>query len=456
MHRATFALSTLLTCSLLLVAATPAAAAPAERLERQPGARQAQADLEAAVAGALGRRGGTAKSVAAFERQSLGDGVAWYRFELQVGPGEHDRVRLHRVVRELAPWLPKPAADAALLVHGDSWGFAPTFLSSVAADTVDDGQAIAPFLARHDVDVWGLDLRWVLVPGDTVDPSFVASWNLGTNADDIGSALRVARLTRLLTGSGFGKLFLLGWSRGGQSAYAYLDAESQQPAFARQVRGFIPADIYIKTDDEALRQRACDEHAELLAAFESGYTVADSALLATIGQAALDAPEDPAPIFPLFTNRELALDIGIYPRSDAFAPLWHPVGGVYDQDFFPIGLLYSDERHYFSHLAAASTFQPVQNFLEGEGLVCDQVDLPYDDHLSAITVPVLYVGAGGGFGTFGEYSTTLLGSTDVSSLVVSQQPPALRDLDWGHTDIFLAEDAETEVWQPILDWMRAR
>lgn len=81
--------------------------------------------------------------------------------------------------------------------------------------------------------------------------------------------------------------------------------------------------------------------------------------------------------------------------------------------------------------------------------------MPWDDHLAEITVPVLYVGAAGGFGEAGVYTTTLLGSSDVSVLLVRVQPPELVIADYGHGDLFQAEDAETLVWEPLLTWLEA-
>ena len=50
--------------------------------------------------------------------------------------------------------------------------------------------------------------------------------------------MSVARHARAISGSGFGQLFLLGWSRGGQIGYAALDGETQLPPGQRNVRGF--------------------------------------------------------------------------------------------------------------------------------------------------------------------------------------------------------------------------
>ena len=58
-------------------------------------------------------------------------------------------------------------------------------------------------------------------------------------------------------------------------------------------------------------------------------------------------------------------------------------------------------------------------------------------------------------GEFGVYSTSLLGSTDVTALVVNKVPAAQRVIDFGHADLFLANDAQALVWQPILSWLQA-
>ncbi len=42
---------------------------------------------------------------------------------------------------------------------------------------------------------------------------------------------------------------------------------------------------------------------------------------------------------------------------------------------------------------------------------------------------------------------------DVTSLVVALYPPESGIVDFGHIDIFLADNAEALVWMPILDWV---
>jgi hypothetical protein len=81
--------------------------------------------------------------------------------------------------------------------------------------------------------------------------------------------------------------------------------------------------------------------------------------------------------------------------------------------------------------------------------------LPTGDHLAEITVPVLYLGAGGAVGQYGVYTTTLLGSSDVTTHIVTLQPAAERALDIGHVDVFDATTASSLFWQPLLTWLLA-
>ena len=339
------------------------------------------------------------------------------------------------------------------MAHGDLYGFEATYLSSLAADAIPDDQSLPVFLAENDIDVWGLDFRWALVPEDEEDLSFMAGWDLETDAGDLGVALIVARGLRFATGSGFGKLHLAGFSRGGQTGYVYLGKETQKPSFLRQVRGFIPFDIAIQSDDEGVRERACGRYEGVLADIEAGEFVNSTSIFRLLAELALDAPEEPSPFFPPFTNRQLALDVGTFPREFGITPFFHPTGGLLDEDLTPQGLLYSTEEHWFRVLAGQSFHAPLRIFLQAEAVLCGEIETPLDDHFSDITVPVLYVGAGGGFGDFGVFNTTVLGSTDVSSLVVSlNEDPAI---DIGHQEIFIADNAENLFWQPILAWILA-
>jgi hypothetical protein len=391
------------------------------------------------------------------ERRVLSGDIVEYSFQVRVGAGTHDVIGVHRVVRETAPWVPARSSKGILLAHGDIWSFRAAFLA-------DPAHSIPVFLAQNGVDVWGIDFRWTLVPATTTDFSFMKDWGIETDAHDLGVALGVARGVRFATGSGFGKLLLLGWSRGGQIGYAYLNGESQLPEPLRQVRGFIPVDIYLKTDAEDLRQAACTRYLGSLPAWQGGtFQNGNGSLIATIQSLAAADPNGASPILPGFTNYQAALAVGsmtfiFFPPGLGPVPVYHFTGGTFDANSLPNGLLYTPEARLLALEQGSSPFQPARELLDADAATCDDpniADVPFDDHLDDIKVPIFYVGADGGFGSYGLHTTSLLGSTDVTSHVVDLQPAAAQLAEIGHADIFLANDAETLFWQPILSWIQS-
>lgn len=391
------------------------------------------------------------------ERRVLTGNIAEYSYTLRVGPGPYDQIGIHRIVKELAPNHPARSNRAVLLAPGDIWNFRAAFLTGA--------HPLPVFLAENGVDVWGIDYRWTRVPAGLADYSFMDDWGLEQDARDLGVALASARVTRAFTGSGFGKLFLLGWSRGGQIGYAYLSGESQLPAALRQVRGFLPVDIYLKTDVPALQSAACQRWQAAEAAITAGSDANTSGgLIGLLGTLAATDPSGSSilngPPFnlPGYTNRQAGLLVGeatfTFLAPNEFTPFYHFTGGTFDGSGKPSGLLYSNEANLFDFEKAASPVQPNRQLADADKATCGSADVPFDNHLDDITVPVLYIGAGGGFGQYGVYTTTLLGSTDVTTLIISKVPVAQRLADYGHADLFLASDAQTLVWEPMLDWIR--
>ncbi|MBN8231826.1 hypothetical protein JYK02_30370 [Corallococcus macrosporus] len=408
-------------------------------------------------------------------REALGGGLAHYTWKVRVGTGKYDAITVHRVVREARPWLPARSSRAVFMVHGDLWGFAPAFLTNTCVSTMPEDRSLAAFLASQDVDVWGLDLRWVGVPESETDFSYMADWSLQTHVKDVGTGLALADVVRRLSGNGGGdRMFLLGWSRGATIGYAYLDAESQRPRGLRRVDGFVPMDMVLRFGPDATEQRqwACDRYEALQAARDEGRTEggllgpAPGTPVKLIGQLATQAPNSPSPLAPTGlaaptrpTNRQFAV-IAAGKTAALFVPLqpltpgYHLAGSVPDAAGLPTRTAFTPEPTLFDYLQLAVPYQSLNEVVETEKQLCG-LDVPYDDHLQDVKVPVLYVGAAGGVGRYGEYSTRLLGSTDVTRIIVRSRPESERALDFGHADLFLARDARVRVWQPILQWLRA-
>ncbi|ATB30617.1 hypothetical protein [Melittangium boletus] len=411
-----------------------------------------------------------ARFLTGFDREWIKGDVYHYSLRLQVGPGAHDVVVLHRVVREWLPWFPVPSSDAAFLVHGDAWDFRGAFMSStLTSDSKDD--SVAVYLAGKGVDVWGIDLRWTQVPAATQDFTFMKNWNLGTHAQDVGSGLSVARSMRLLTGSGGAPMHLLGWSRGAQVGYAYMNTEARLPKPQRNVSGFIPVDMAVKFGPEAAQQRewACTraqmgEQFLAQGRYEGSLSGPGAGVtIMSVGEAAIAMPDVTAPApLPALPFRDLGRAVGAATFSfltdaannvNPSVPFYHFAAGSFDASGSLTGLRYVGDRRFFDFLSSAHPYQSFTEMVEGDQLLCGKKNLPYDDFLKDVKVPVLYVGAEGGFGAYGVYAAkNLLGSQDVTALLVKNESG--RPAEFGHADLWLADDAAKRVWEPIYNWMK--
>ncbi len=386
----------------------------------------------------------------------VGD-IAHYTFVLQVGPEENDRIGLHRVVRERAPWQPIRARQGVMLAHGINVGFAGTFLAGAGGhDTGIEGAGLGhnlpAFLAARDVDVWGIDFRWVLVPGAATDLSFMAEWGLARSRADLGLALRAARIGRWLTGSGAGRIDLVGYSRGARISYAYLNHEAKQPRWRRQVGRFVHLDVEVKTDDPARAQAFCDRIEGVQAAIDAGDVADDIRFLGSLGQLAQAAPDDPSPVFPGFSNRQAALLVGTTPPGGSGT--FHLFAGIFEEGL-PTGLAYTDERVALGLLAAAASYQPLAEVRDVLTVLCDDGRSTFDDRYADITVPVLYVGAAGGDNGRGPAVFSRLGSSETAAILVRFLEPGQELFDVGHGDILTMPQAASLVWQPIFEWVTA-
>jgi hypothetical protein len=414
-----------------------------------------------------------ARFASGFSRERVVDDIYHYSVDVRVGPTESDTITLHRVVKERGVWSPKAGAESVFMVHGDAWDFRGAFMASTLTSAVPVKHSIAVYLAEHGVDVWGIDLRWTRVPLGTADFSFMKDWSLGTHARDVGTGLTVARAVRARTGNGGGKVNLLGWSRGAMVSYAYLNAETQLPPARRHVSGFIPVDMVVKfgPDAEVQRQWACVRaalaDAQLQAGRVEGGLLGPGAGVAVmmLGEAAVSHPDDIAPApFPPLPNKLLAIALGAATFSFIAAPeygvqptvpVYHFNSGQFAGGGSPTALRYVKERQFFDFMRSAHPFPSLKEIVESEQLLCGQEDLPYDDHLGQITVPVLHMSAAGGFGSYGEYlPKKLLGSRDVTVKRVQRESDDQRFADYGHADLFLADDAPERVWKPIFQWMK--
>jgi hypothetical protein len=388
-----------------------------------------------------------------FQQETIVGNIVHYSADVTVGPGPYDVIRLHRVVDEGRPLGQRRQDGNIFLLHGDGLGFVK-FIFGAATPVLPDEQSAAVFLAQAGVDVWGMDQAWVLVPADLPDYGFAAGWGMQNQIENLDAALAVARATRLRTGYGPGKMNLLGYSSGGLTGYAYLNEQTQRPLWQRHVSGYVAADIFYKygPDLEVSQTAACEFVDFYQSMLDSGEYNLGFGFLALVGELAESAPDDSSPFFPGLTNLQGALVVASVPDGTNFGTPWyHYAAGIFDGGL-PVDLRFTQTAAFLDFLQLFVPFEPTLFARDYASVWCEEEDVPWDDHLAEIDIPILSLGASGGLGDGAAYTLSLLGSTDKTLLSVSLIGDPL--LDFGHIDLWTADNAHEEVWTPLLNWIQ--
>jgi len=383
-------------------------------------------------------------------RETLADEVAHYEWRVRVGQGEYDVIGLHRIVKERRPWRPVRVRENVFMAHGDLKTFIGCFQPGLLSSHYPAEFGIAHHLATEEIDVWGIDHASTFVPAEATDLSFMADWGLQKHGDDIGTALGVARFVRLLTGSSFCKMNLLGYSGGSAQGFSLLNDETQRPSSLRHVGGFIPVDTGMLNDDPVYTQANCDVIAyyeELWAAGEYG----EYSALLLFGEPARDDPDGMSPYIPDLTNLQAALAIATGPFYEGYPN--HYWAGEFDENGIPTGLQYTDVDLLIDFMCNAPAYMPTFYTSQSMRAHCTGAE-PWTEHLPDITVPLLWVSPAGGFAPWETYTLDVIGSTDITMLEIQLHPVEEQDLDFGHVDLFTADIAPGLVWDPILTWIR--
>jgi hypothetical protein len=370
-----------------------------------------------------------------FSREHVTADIYHYTLVLPVGDSPNAALRIHRVVRERAPFVPRATQGAAMLLHGDFSTFDTSFLP-----------AMAPYLAGHGIDVWGVDRRWTLATDDISD---LATMGVAQEVADVRAAIAFARAAR---GSAE-KIALVGFSHGGQLAYAVAGVEGGLPASQRQVDAIVPLDWYGDLEDPEMRALTCDFSAQEYQLVADGVTDAANDFVIELGELARTAPDDPSPTNPNITNRTRMLRfIGQTYRFAEFAPFYH-LGAPILEGSAVVGLRESPESEMIDWLAAATPHQSMLEAADFDALLCGSGPQPVDAPLANVRVPLFYIGAAGGIGSLGIHATTRVSSADVSTMVVQRFGPERRAEDFGHADLLFATDAPALVFQPLTTWL---
>lgn len=387
-----------------------------------------------------------------FERIPIDDDIVHYRMNIQVGPGQYDVIGLHRVVKESRKNHPIKTKRTFFYQHGDAKDFAGMMLPGTLSPNTPDDFGLAVYLAKKNVDVWGIDQAWTLVPEGETNFDFMADWGIQRQVDDLNTAISVARFVRAITGNGVRKMILCGYSSGVATGYALLNQETQLHRRCRQVSGYIPVDLAILAEDGSYWQQVFEGDYYLeMDLINNGIYQLDIPFK-PVGFLARTDPDGASPIFPGFTNLQVSL---FYGGGQVFGDgvNFHYLGNYLDNGF-PAAFRFISNEKWYDFLESAPPFEPVLFIAEYDALISGVIDLPFDDHFAEIKVPIFNVGAGGGFGEDIIYGTTFLGSTDITHHIASIN--GLDPLeDFGHIDIFTANEAKYLAWKPIYNWIKS-
>lgn len=390
-----------------------------------------------------------------YQREMLVGDIAHYWWDIPIGSGQYDVVRLHRVVKEQRPNRPIHTKKTLFGLHGTPGHFEVMYLSGSVIPSAPDDQSIAVYLAQNDVDVWGIDQAYTLLPQEIIDFSFMDGWGLQFDADNLITGMSVARFVRRFTGNGNDKMNLMGYSTGFMTGIAAVNIETQLPPGQRQIGGFIPVDFFVKNSEPVWQDSECVYADDMEILLQEGEYQHDFGMFFQLmGFLADTDPDGISPIFDdgVTTNLQVALMAGALTNVVFGWPLHtHFLAGIFDDAGVPVDLNYTQVDQFLDWLQGFNNYG--SNFLEYDiaAVHCDEVDLPFDDYLHEINVPVFFVGAGGGFGGAMDETIELIGSEDKTFLNIELQSEPL--LDFGHVDLFIAENAQEVFWLPVLDWI---
>ncbi len=383
-----------------------------------------------------------------FERTIITDDIAHYSMIVRTGPGEYDQIGIHRVVRERRPYRPIKTDEVLFMLHGDLKRFETMFLPGQFSSHLPNDFGIAVYLAQNDVDVWGIDQGWNLVPAGETDFAFFADWGLQKEVDHLSIGLAIARISRLLTGNGLDKMLLLGYSSGSCTGYALLNQESQWPRWQRQVKGYIAADLGVRSDD----QDWMDFWAGWLVWAQETHDAGqyeDPLYFRDVACLARTDPDGDSPYIPGFTNMQCALFFG---GGLIFAPTdCHYHAPILDEGL-PVDFQFITIDQWLDFIENTAAYQPMLFYVDYYAILCG-MESPFIDHLGDITVPIFDLGGAGGIAPYCEATLSYLGSDDITQLYVEIGAPEVP-LEYGHIDIFTASNSPALVWQPVLEWIQ--
>ncbi|QCK16732.1 hypothetical protein DCC35_19325 [Mangrovivirga cuniculi] len=392
------------------------------------------------------------KRFISYTKEILAGDIAHYTFSVRLGNKDYDYVNIHRLIKESSNTL-----GEVFMVHGANQNFTDIFLRA-GASIPSETTSLPIFLAKSDVDVWGIDMAWTRVPEKTTDLSFMKDWGIKRDVQHLNKAMKIARIISGITKQGFGKMNLMGFSYGSAVLYGAAGYETTINSARRNIKGVIPVDQPIKYSEEyaASRETSCVRGAEAANAIEDG-TYFRALGLSPLAQLAINDPNGVSPAIPSFTNLQFILFVGAntYALGPSSTPTWHFVAGVYNGPI-PVDLNFTEKERWLNLLADfdSGPYMPFQILVDMFECECGEKATFIDQNLEDINLPILNVSAHGGSGESTFLTPTLTSSSEIENLMIEFFPDN-PELDFGHADLFMADNANSVFWDPLRIWIQS-
>jgi hypothetical protein len=360
--------------------------------------------------------------------------IAKYKIKVRVGPGRYDSITLTNYVREKSPWQ-TDAKENLVILPGQ--GLTEKFYSDMAV-----------YYAQQGYCAYILDRRETNVPSDETNYDFMKKWTVGKHLKDTYEGIAASRVhTAFISGESAEniKVTAVGHSHGALLITAY-EASNYDDVAKGAVDRVVPVDIIIKYNpaEQGLIQGQAQAFNEIHASIQSGTYYADN--MGTMMGLAFLAATDPGNSSSMqgLTNLQLFRFVATQTYACSkypYTPDYHYWSGDLN------GLYNTDETRLLSLTLGGGAVPYTPKYIDEymAGLMGNIQG--YEINPSKVDSPVLYVGLGGGFGTYGAWwfeNKVANTNSNVSAIKWSDQ---------GHASLLIDRNSP-EVWARIDNWIR--
>ena len=360
--------------------------------------------------------------------------IAKYQIKVKVGPGKYDSIKLTNYVREKSPWQ-TDAKENLVILPGQ--GLTKKFYSDMAA-----------YYAQQGYCVYILDRRETNIPSDETNYGFMKKWTVEKHLKDIYEGIVASRVhTAFISGDSAENITetAIGHSHGALLITAY-EASDYDDAARGAVDRVVPVDIIIKYNpaEQGLIQGQAQAFNEIHASIQSGMYYADNmGTMMGLAHLAVTAPDESSSM-PGLTNLQLFRFVATQTYACSkypYTPDYHYWSGDLN------GLYNTDETRLLSLTLSGGAVPYTPKYIDEymAGLMGNIQG--YEINPSKVDSPVLYVGLGGGFGTYGAWWF----ENKVAN--TNSKVSAIKWSDQGHASLLIDRNSP-EVWARIDNWIK--